>query len=117
MEGQVEVFDTQPDAFANPQSTSVEQLSHELVVACHAAEDTQRFFLGKDGWQAFGSFCSHGLEGEIEGHAEDRFIEEDERVEGLILRRCSDSTFYCEVGEESLNLYLAHRSGVFFLAE
>ena len=84
MVGQIEVFDTQADAFTNPKPTSVEQLRHELVGAGHTAEDAQGFLPCKNVWKAFRAFGSYGLEREIEGHVEDRFIEEDECVERLI---------------------------------
>jgi len=55
------------------------------------------------------------LEWEIEGHIEDRFIKEDDRVQRLILSGCCDISFHGKVGEESFDLSLPHHFGVFLV--
>jgi len=44
-------------------------------------------------------------------------IDKDDGAQGLILRRRADAAIHGKMVEEALNLWVSHRSGMFFVIE
>src|SRR5512138_1473792 len=86
---EIDILETQPDAFHEAQSGTIEELSHEFMDAGKLVDDPQDFCVGQDGRQAFRTFGAGDR---------DRFdlltkyfaIEEEDGAERLVLGGGSD---------------------------
>jgi hypothetical protein len=114
---EIEVFDSQADAFHQSQPAAVEQFSHQLVGAGHAGEQSVHFILGEDGGQAFWAPGAHGADGKLELLFEDLAVEVEDSTEGLVLGSSGDVSLDRQVGEESFDLRSSHIDGVSFVVE
>lgn len=114
---EVEVLNTEADAFHEAESGAVEQFSDQLAGAGEAGDDAEGLVSGEDGGEALGAFSADGVEGKIALHSEHLTVEEEEGSEGLILGGGGDASLDGEVGEEGLDFWGAHLAGVAFVVE
>ncbi len=113
---EINVLDTQTDAFHQAQARAIEQLCHEFVGAVELGDDAQDLVTGEDGREAFGAFGA-GEEDGLDVLVQDVAVEEEDGAESLILGGSGDASFLGEVGKESLDFWCAHFAGVTFVME
>jgi hypothetical protein len=112
---EVDVLDPESETFHEAQAGSVEEESHQMPWGRQLADDLPGLLRGEDHRDTI-----PGL-GEGEGveptwvDIEHLLVEEDQGVEGLILRCGRDVKFHCEMAEERADFQRAHLVRVPFL--
>jgi hypothetical protein len=111
--GQENVLDAEPATFEQAQAAAVQQAGHEAEEAISPrdeGEDGGDLLGGEDHREAFGSAGADGVEA-TEIDVEDLLVEEQQRVEGLVLGAGGDIAGDGEVSEELLDLGGAQVTG------
>ena len=105
---EIEVLDAQAQAFQQAQAGAVEQLGLELVDARHLRNHLARLVFREHLRQVLGRLGADGVDRVVKLLVEHRAIEEQERAEGLILRRRGNVTLDGEMGKKRLDFRAAH---------
>jgi len=82
---EVDIFDSEPDAFAESESAAVENCRHKLVWRMELIEDGLDFMSAEEDGDACVAFGPGDESDGAEFHFEDMAIEEEEGIESLVL--------------------------------
>jgi hypothetical protein len=113
----VQVFHPQAEAFHEAEAAAVEELGDQEMGTGEVGEEGLDFWTGEDGREALGFTGAQGLDRLGDFPSEDRAIEEEDGLEGLILGSGSDVFVDSQVGEEGFDFLSAHFLGVAFAVE
>ena len=80
-------------------------------------QDLAHFFSGQHGGQTFWSLGADGMDGQIQVLLENLAVQEEQRVEGLVLGGGSNFLLDSQVGEEGFDLGAAHFPRMAFVVE
>jgi len=80
----------------------------------HSIENPAHFFLGQDGGQPLRPFGANGIDAPFQILFKDLAVQEQDGVEGLILRGGGDLLIHGQVGQEGLDFRRAHVLGMSF---
>ena len=82
---EVEVVDSEVQAFKQPQAAAVEKLHHEIAGSVQLLDDPVDFLPGQDNWNIWLPLRSDYTVQAAELSAQDMPEEEEQGIEGLIL--------------------------------
>ena len=97
---EVEVLDSQSQAFQQPHACPVEQPGNEPVSAVEPGQQAADFVAGENGGEALWPLGASKLADGAEVLVEDLMIEEDEGIEGLVLGTGRDAAPHGKVFQE-----------------
>ena len=117
MQVEVDILDSQAQAFHQAQAGAVEQLGLQLIGAGEGVEQAADFVSGEHGGKSVGAPGAHGVERELDLLEENLAVEEEQGAEGLVLGGGGDVLVDGQVGEEGFDLEAAHGSGVALVVE
>jgi hypothetical protein len=96
-----QVFDAQPQRLGEPQSGSVEQRRDELARAAHGIEHGAHLAFGQHRRQAFWRLRALEQPEGADLFAQDRLVQKDQRIDGLVLRRAGDVPLHGQIREKA----------------
>ena len=105
---EVDVLNPQTDAFHQAQPSTVEQFSHQSILAIDACKHGLRF-CGRENDGNFGRACNAlDVIDEVELSLQHLLVKEQQGTKSLILSRCGDAFFYREISQKFGDFFLAH---------
>lgn len=111
-------LDPQSQTFHQPKSTTIHDLNHEFMCACHVGNDGPGFIPGKHNGNTLALFGSDKVEGGfIQINFQEAAIEEDNGAQRLILGGGRYDTSGGEVRDEGLDFLCAHIFGMAFVVK
>jgi hypothetical protein len=113
---EIDVLDPQPQTFQKPQSTSIEQVAHEPVVAFESRENGVRFHPSEDDWNFWRPFGALEVY-ELKLAFQHLLIQKKQGAQSLILRRSADPAVDGKMRKESRDFLFAHIVGVALAVE
>ncbi len=109
----VNVLDTQPQAFQKAQAAAIEQTGHQRMHAGQSGDDLAHLIVRKDGRQAFVRAGANGVN--RTGVRMQRLpIQKQQGSQRLVLSGGGDAFVHCQMRQKSLNLSDAHLIRVTF---
>src|SRR5882724_1926770 len=105
---EVNVFDSQANAFHQAQASAVEQFGHQLMLAIHACKHGVCFSAGEDNGQLRWPRNTLDVVDEVQFSIEYLLVKKQQRTESLILSRCGDALLDSEMSEKCGDFFLAH---------
>jgi hypothetical protein len=116
---QVNVLDARLAALPQAQAAAVEEPGHELkgaVAPLHVLEDGRHFLRRQHYGEPSRSLCPDGIES-AKVDFQHLFVQEQQGMEGLVLRAGRDVPVHSQVREELLDLGSAHVSWMAFVVK
>ena len=114
---EIDVFDSEGQAFGEAESGAIEQACHEEFVTVEECEHGADFGGGEDNGEAFGADGVGDFADLAEFPVEYLPVEEDDGIECLVLGGGRDFEVCGEVSEESADFFASHGERVFFVVE
>jgi hypothetical protein len=112
VEAEIEVFHPKPEPFGEPEPSPVEEAGDEAVSGSHMREHLLYLLPREHHGELLPTAGTRHLAEVSQVHGEYRFIEKDEGVEGLVLRRGGYIPLGGEVGEESRDVLGTEATGM-----
>ena len=109
---EVNVFDSQRQAFKQPEAAAIEHLRDEAEGRLERLQDGLDLASRKDRWKMHGPTSALQAFESMHLQAENAFVEEDDGAKGLILGRRRDATLHGEVVQEGGGFRSGQFSGV-----
>jgi hypothetical protein len=114
---EVDVLDPEAEAFQQSEAGAVEQAGHQSIRAVELVEDGADLVAGQDRREPLGPPGRGDPAEVLERPAQDLAIEEEDRMQGLILGGGGDIPIDREVGQERLQLGRPHLQGMALAVE
>ena len=109
---ELHILHAQGQALVDAHAGAVHEPRHQRVHAVHAVEDRSHLVVRQHGGQALRAAGARDPLERLELEAEHLAIQEEDRRERLVLRRCRDATLVGERGEERDDMLRAQLAGM-----
>jgi hypothetical protein len=114
---EIEILDSERQTLEQPESRAVQQRRHEPAGTLELPQNGAHLVLREDDRKPARSSRSDDLGEHGSAHAQDFAIQEDECIQGLVLRRCGHAPIDSEMRQESLDLGSSKHARMTLLVE